>query len=57
MEPGLKCLDRLSIGEIDIMVDVAYSYEREMLYDFNFQSLFTNWGMIYVKKQPINIYV
>lgn len=42
-----QCLERLESGEIDIMVDVAYSEERAKKYLFNDESLLTNWGVIY----------
>ena len=45
-----KCLERLEKGEIDIMVDVAYSTERADKYDFNTVEVLTNWGIIYVEK-------
>ncbi len=41
------CLNRLAAGEIDIMVDVAYSEDRAALYDFNYETVFNNWGVIY----------
>ncbi len=41
------CLNRLAAGEIDVMVDVAYSEERAALYDFNGETVFNNWGVIY----------
>ncbi|MDD5503027.1 MAG: transporter substrate-binding domain-containing protein [Candidatus Thermoplasmatota archaeon] len=41
------CLDRLESGEIDIMVDVGYSEERAAIYDFNNETVFNNWGMVY----------
>ncbi len=41
------CLNRLAAGEIDVMVDVAYSEERAALYDFNSETVFNNWGVIY----------
>jgi ABC-type amino acid transport substrate-binding protein len=42
-----ECLQRLKDNEIDIMIDVAYSEERAGLYDFNEESVFNNWGIIY----------
>ena len=42
-----ECLTRLEGGEIDLMPDMAYSYERSLLYDFNNHSVFSNWGVIY----------
>ena len=42
-----ECLQRLEDGEIDIMVDVAYSEERAGLFDFNSVEILNNWGIIY----------
>ncbi|MBN2127204.1 MAG: transporter substrate-binding domain-containing protein [Candidatus Diapherotrites archaeon] len=44
---GLK---RLETGEIDIMVDVAFSEDRAKLYEFNNETVFINWGVIYSNK-------
>lgn len=44
-----QCLDRLKKGELDIMVDVAYSEERAAQYEFNKETLLINWGIIYTK--------
>ena len=45
-----ECLTRLQAGEIDIMIDVAFSKERNLLYDFNNISVFSNWGVIYARE-------
>jgi PAS domain S-box-containing protein len=42
------CLDRLESGEIDVMVDVAYSENRANIYDFNNETVFNNWGVVYI---------
>ena len=47
------CLTRLQSGEIDIMIDVAYSKERNQLYDFNNITVFSNWGIIYAREYGI----
>ena len=48
-------LQRLEVAEIDIMVDVAFSEERQEKYDFNNETIFINWGCIYTKsRQNIN---
>ncbi len=44
-----QCLDRLSRNQIDIMVDVAYSPERDKQFDFNKEAVFINWGTVYSK--------
>jgi PAS domain S-box-containing protein len=41
------CLDRLESGDIDVMVDVAYSEHRAEIYDFNNETVFNNWGVVY----------
>ena len=44
-----ECLERLKQGEIDIMPDVAYSEEREHLFDFNQQAVLSNWAQLYAR--------
>jgi ABC-type amino acid transport substrate-binding protein/signal transduction histidine kinase/ActR/RegA family two-component response regulator len=44
-----QCLERLEKNEIDFMVDVAYSDERERRYDFSDESVFINWATVYTK--------
>ncbi|MFZ2390706.1 MAG: PAS domain S-box protein [Minisyncoccales bacterium] len=43
-------LSRLENGEIDLMVDVAVSKEREEKYDFNNEIALISWGVFYTKK-------
>lgn len=43
-------LARLKNNEIDLMVDVGVSDERKLLYDFNKESAFLSWSMIYTRK-------
>ncbi len=42
-----ECLTRLEKGEIDIMVDVAFSEERQELFDFTAESVLISWGCVY----------
>ena len=42
-----ECLDRLARGEIDLQVYIAYSDERARKFDFNQESLLSNWGVVY----------
>lgn len=46
-QEGLK---RVEEGEIDIMLDVAFSEERSKLFYFNKESVFINWAVVYVRK-------
>ena len=48
-----ECLQRLENGEIDIMVDVAYSEDRAELYDFNNVEILNNWGIVYIEKSSV----
>jgi len=43
-------LNNLENGNIDIMVDVAYSEERAAKFDFTSQSVIGSWGVVYVRK-------
>lgn len=43
-------LDRLTRGEIDIMPDVAYTAQRELLFDFHQEPVLSDWFQIYARK-------
>jgi ABC-type amino acid transport substrate-binding protein/signal transduction histidine kinase/CheY-like chemotaxis protein len=45
----VQCLNRLEKNKIDIMVDVAFSEERNKRYDFSDEAIFLNWGTVYTK--------
>lgn len=45
-----ECLDRLEKGDIDIMVDVAYSPERAEKFHFSNETVLINWGCLYSRK-------
>ncbi len=42
-----QCLQRLKAGEVDLQVAIAWSGERERLYDFSRETLISNWGRIF----------
>jgi len=44
------CLKMLNSGSLDIMVDVAYTKEREEKFDFNQQLVLSNWSRVYAKQ-------
>lgn len=46
-EDGLKMVET---GEIDFMVDVAFSEARAKLFDFNNETIFVSWASIYSNK-------
>ncbi len=45
-----ECLERLEKKQIDIVVDIAKTNEREKLFDFTEEAVFTNWGAVYAQK-------
>ena len=42
-----NCLHKLDNHEIDLMVTIAYSKERQEQFDFNQESVVANWGVLY----------
>ena len=44
-----ECLDRLAAEEIDLLVDIAYSEERDQLFDFNREVILYNWARLYAR--------
>ncbi|MBN1517558.1 transporter substrate-binding domain-containing protein [Candidatus Sumerlaeota bacterium] len=45
-----ECLERLEAGEIDLMMDVAYSPERAEIYTFCEDDVICNWAQVYTRK-------
>jgi len=41
------CLQALELGRIDLMPDVAWSREREAVYDFHHTPVLENWSQVY----------
>ncbi len=42
-----ECLERLKKGEIDLVVGIEYSRERNEVYDFTYEAIFSDWGAVY----------
>jgi PAS domain S-box-containing protein/putative nucleotidyltransferase with HDIG domain len=45
-----NCLEMLAAGILDIVPDIAYSEERALLFDFNQETVISNWGQFYSDK-------
>ncbi len=45
-----ECLERLEKGEIDLLVGIEYSRERNRIYDFTYEKMTSNWGVVYTNK-------
>lgn len=45
-----ECLSRLETHEIDILCAIAFSTDRDMVYDFTTEDLITNWGQLYTAR-------
>jgi len=43
-----ECIERLNNHEIDLMVSIAYSEKRSLIYDFNQVTVIENWGQVYL---------
>jgi len=44
-----ESMTRLDRGEIDLMLDVAYTAPRQELYAFNEETVLVNWGTVYTR--------
>ncbi|MCW6035786.1 EAL domain-containing protein [Spirulina subsalsa FACHB-351] len=42
-----RCLAEVEGGELDLMLDVAYSEERDRLFDFNQEVVLLSWSVVY----------
>lgn len=43
-------LENLKDGRIDVLVSIAYTQEREKIYDYNTEALLLNWWVLCVHK-------
>ena len=49
------CLERLAREEIDLLVGIEYSRERNKVFDFTYENIFSDWAVVYTqKKSDIN---
>ncbi|HSM74235.1 MAG TPA: transporter substrate-binding domain-containing protein [Desulfobacterales bacterium] len=46
-----ECLDNLRGGRIDLLGVIAHSQERARVFDYNYESVFTDWGQVYTNKR------
>jgi PAS domain S-box-containing protein len=45
-----ECLDQLEEGNIDLVLDIAYSTERDLKFEFTTETVLPNWGILYGRK-------
>ncbi len=45
-----ECLGRLERGDLDVMVDVAFSEARAKRFEFSSETVLINWGMLYTRR-------
>ncbi|MBV5261820.1 EAL domain-containing protein [Synechococcus moorigangaii CMS01] len=45
-----QCLQQIEQGQLDLMVDVAYSEARDEIFDFNTVVVLSSWSQIYVRR-------
>ncbi len=46
-------LERLRAGTIDLLVAIAYTEERDRIYDYTRETALANWGQVYVRDRGI----
>ncbi len=44
-----RCLQAVEQGQLDLMMDVAYSEERDRLFDFNQEVVLASWSVVYAR--------
>ena len=42
-------MENLESGQIDVLVAIAYTRERDKYFDYTTETVFSNWGQVYVK--------
>jgi PAS domain S-box-containing protein len=45
-----ECLERLERGEIDLLVGIEYSRERNRIYDFTYEDSLSDWAIVYSRR-------
>lgn len=45
------CLQQVEAGQLDLMVDVAYSDDRSRRFDFNHEVVVSGWSVVYTRPQ------
>ena len=45
-----QCLKDLKSGKLDVLGAIAYSEQRDQMYDFTYENIISNWGQIYTGK-------
>lgn len=48
-----ELIENLDTGKIDMIAGMAFSVERDRLYDFTKEPVFINWGQVYVRDTSI----
>lgn len=44
------CLEGIRLGKLDLMPDVAYSQERDRIFDFNHEVVLASWSQVYARQ-------
>lgn len=44
-----RCLQAIEQGQLDLMIDVAYSEVRDRRFDFNQEVVFASWSVVYAR--------
>ena len=49
-ESWAQCLKDLKSGKLDMLGAIAYSEQRNQIFDFTYENIISNWGQIYTGK-------
>jgi len=49
--PWIQCYEDLRSGELDILGAIAFSDQRNQIFDFTYENVLSNWGQIYINRQ------
>ena len=50
-ESWIQCYEDLRSGKLDMLGPVAFSEQRNQIFDFTYENVLSNWGQIYINKK------
>lgn len=50
-ESWIQCYEDLRAGKLDILGAIAFSDQRNQIFDFTYENVLSNWGQIYINEQ------
>ncbi|MGD9135464.1 MAG: transporter substrate-binding domain-containing protein [Desulfobacterales bacterium] len=50
-ESWIQCYEDLKSGKLDVLGAIAFSEQRNQIFDFTYENVLSNWGQIYINKR------